>query len=116
MILNQTITNNLNSIRCFEGARIGKQLNVSANELGYRLIGLYCNTDGLQTKHLITEFMTQASVVWLRKLLTRDIRTIASYEEALLRWMIISVCPRLTMILNKTTSITEHRPATVGFD
>ena len=82
MILNQTMMDNLKSIRCLEGARIGKQQNVSANELGYRLIVLYYNTDGLQTKDLITEFMTQAGVVWLRKLLTRDIRTIASSEEA----------------------------------
>jgi hypothetical protein len=80
MILNQTMVDSLHAIRCLESAGTGKQLNVPANELGNRLIVLYYNTDRLPTRELITAFMRQAGVVWLRKLITRDVRPIASSQ------------------------------------
>lgn len=78
VILNETMVDALHSIREIESSRTGKQLNVPANELGNRLIVLYYKTRRLATRELITLFMTQAGVVWLRKLLTRDISPIAS--------------------------------------
>lgn len=80
MILNEAMVDALHSIRGIESSRTGKQLNVPANELGNRLIVLYYKTHRLATRELITLFMTQAGVVWLRKLLTRDISPIASSE------------------------------------
>jgi len=78
MILNETMVDALHAIRCIESTNNGKRLNVPANELGNRLIKLYYHTPILETRELITEFMTQAGVVWLRKLLTKDVGPIAS--------------------------------------
>lgn len=78
MILNEAMLDALHGIKRIESANNGKQLDVPANELGNRLIKLYYHTKILQTRELITEFMTQAGVVWLRKLLTKDVRPIAS--------------------------------------
>lgn len=78
MILNEAMVDALHSIRCIESTNNGKRLNVPANELGNRLIKLYYHTQIFETRELITEFMTQAGVVWLRKLLTKDVGPIAS--------------------------------------
>ncbi len=78
MILNEAMVNHLHEIRCIESTYTGKQLNVPANQLGNRLIVLYYKTKRLETRELITSFMTEAGVVWLRKLLTRDTSPIAS--------------------------------------
>ena len=78
MILNEAMVDALHGIRRIENTINGKRLNVPANELGNRLIKLYYHTNILETRELITEFMTQAGVVWLRKLLTKDVRPIAS--------------------------------------
>lgn len=78
MILNEAMVDALHSIRNIESSRTSKQLNVPANELGNRLIVLYYKTHRLATRELITLFMAQAGVVWLRKLLTRDIAPIVS--------------------------------------
>ena len=80
MILNEAMVAALHGIKRIESTNNGKQLNVPANELGNRLIKLYYHTQFLETRELITEFMTQAGVVWLRKLLTKDVRPIASSE------------------------------------
>jgi len=80
MILNEAMVDHLHAIRCLESTYTGKQLNVPANQLGNRLIVLYFKTKRLETRELITSFMTEAGVVWLRKLLTRDTGPIASSE------------------------------------
>jgi len=81
MILNEAMVDALHSIRRIESPYTGKQLNVPANELGNRLIVLYYKTRKLETRELITEFMTEAGVVWLRKLITRDLGSIASSQS-----------------------------------
>lgn len=81
MILNEAMVDALHAIRRIESVYTGRQLNVPANELGNRLIVLYYKTQRLETRELITEFMTQAGVVWLRKLVACDIGPIASSES-----------------------------------
>ena len=78
MILNETMIEALEAIRSVESSRMTKHLDVSANELGNSLIVLYYKTHRLYTRELITTFMTEAGVVWLRKLLTRDTGPVAS--------------------------------------
>ncbi len=78
MILNEAMVDALHAIRRIESSYTSKQLDVPANELGNRLIVLYYKTHRLATRELITTFMTLAGVVWLRKLLTRDIAPVAS--------------------------------------
>lgn len=81
MILNEAMNNALNSIRRIESSYTVKQLNVPANELGNRLIVLYYKTRSLETRELITDFMIDAGVVWLRKLISRDLGPIASSQS-----------------------------------
>ena len=81
MILNEAMVNALHSIRSIESHYTARQLNVTANKLGNRLIVLYYKTGRLETRELITQFMHQAGPVWLRKLLTRDLSEIASSEK-----------------------------------
>jgi len=71
----------LQEIRRIESKNNGERLNVPANELGNRLIKLYYHTGFSETRELITEFMTEAGVVWLRKLLTKDVGPIASSDS-----------------------------------
>ena len=78
MIINQEMSQALYTIKQIESAYTSQQLTGSTNQLGNRLIVLYYKTANLTTRQLVTEFMTQAGVVWLRKLLTGDIRPIAS--------------------------------------
>jgi len=78
MILSETMVDNLHAIRRIESSSISEILNVPANELGNCLISVYYKTSNLETRELITDFMTEAGVVWLRKLLTRDTDPIAS--------------------------------------
>jgi hypothetical protein len=80
MILNQVMAGGLHAIKSKLSAGTAEQLNVPANELGNRLIVLYYKTHCLATRKLITEFMSQAGVVWLRKLLTRDTGPISSSQ------------------------------------
>lgn len=80
MILNEAMAAAVHGIRRIESTNNGKHLNVPANELGNRLIKLYYHTQLAETRELITEFMTQAGVVWLRKLLTKDVGPIASSD------------------------------------
>ncbi len=78
MIINEEMSQALYSIKQIESSYTSKQLNGSSNEVGNRLIVLYYKTRSIATRELVTEFMTQAGIVWLRKLLTGDIRPIAS--------------------------------------
>jgi len=72
MILSESMVDNLHTIRRIESSKISKILDVSSNELGNCLIDVYYGTNNLETRELITDFMNQAGVDWLRKLLTRD--------------------------------------------
>ncbi len=42
------------------------------NDAGIELIEIYANTEKLETRKLITNFMQEAGYTWLRKLHTRD--------------------------------------------
>jgi len=78
MILSENMVDILHAIRNIESAKISKILDVKTSELGNCLIKVYFSTDNLETRELITEFMTEAGAVWLRKLLTRDTAPISS--------------------------------------
>jgi len=78
MNLNETMVDALRTIRRIEGKKVSRVLNVPAKELGNRLIELYYQSSNLNTRELITGFMTQAGHVWLRKLLTKDIGPVES--------------------------------------
>lgn len=72
MILSESMVDNLHAIRRIESQKITKVLNVPANELGNSLIYVYYSTDNLETRKLITGFMNEAGIAWMRKLLTKD--------------------------------------------
>lgn len=46
--------------------------NFINSDAGIELIEIYANTEKLETRKLITNFMQEAGYTWLRKLLTRD--------------------------------------------
>lgn len=83
MIVNDAMVDALDTIRRNESDPVTLNLNISDNVLGNRLIKLYYQTSNINSRELITEFMTQAGVVWLRKLLTKDTADIASSESDL---------------------------------
>lgn len=78
MIVTNAMLDALYEIRRLEHEQAGRFLNVSKNELGNRLIALYYQTQKAQTRKLVTQFMTQAGAVWLRKLLAKDLSPIVS--------------------------------------
>jgi hypothetical protein len=78
MILTEAMVDALHAIRRIESNKISRILNVPAIELGNRLIDVYYSSSNLQTRELIRDFMEDAGVVWMRKLITRDNRAIAS--------------------------------------
>jgi hypothetical protein len=78
MIVNDAMVDALDAICRNESGQEFCDLDVSNNELGNRLIYLYYQTASISSRELITEFMSQAGVVWLRKLLTKDTAPIAS--------------------------------------
>lgn len=81
MILSESMVDTLNAIQRIESTKISKILDVPANELGNCLIDVYYSTANIKTRQLITSFMDEAGVVWLRKLLTRDTDKIASSKN-----------------------------------
>ena len=83
MIINDEMVGVLYKIRCNESMEVRRDLNVRGNELANRLIHLYYQTDNINSHELIIEFMTQAGVVWLRKLLTKDTSPITSSDSEL---------------------------------
>lgn len=72
MILSESMVDNLHAIRRIESSKISQILDVPSNELGNCLIDVYYSTNNLETRTLITDFMNEAGVDWLRKLLTKD--------------------------------------------
>lgn len=46
--------------------------SLSESQLGPELVTTYRETEDLETRKLIMEFMQEAGYVWLRKLFTRD--------------------------------------------
>ncbi len=80
MTLNENMVDTLHVIRRIESRKVSKLLNVSSKELGNRLIDVYYKTGNLRTRELITQFMTDAGAVWLRKLLTRDTGVVESTQ------------------------------------
>lgn len=80
MILSEKMVDTLHEIRRIETNKISRILNVPAAELGNCMIDLYYSTSRLETRTLIADFMHQAGVVWMRKLLTRDTSPIASTQ------------------------------------
>jgi len=78
MILNEIMINSLHAIRRIESKKVSKSLDLPANDLGNRLIEIYYQSSNLNTRELITSFMSQAGDVWLRKLLTKDTSKIES--------------------------------------
>jgi len=80
MTLNEKMVNTLHAIRRIEGAKVSKMLNVSSKQLGNKMIEVYYYSGNLYTRELITQFMTDAGAVWLRKLLTRDTAKIESTQ------------------------------------
>jgi len=68
----------LHAIRRIESKKVSKSLDLPANDLGNRLIEIYYQSSNLNTRELITSFMSQAGDVWLRKLLTKDTSKIES--------------------------------------
>lgn len=81
MIVNDAMVDALDAIRLNESELVCIDLDVTNSELGNRLIHLYYQTSNISSRELITEFMSQAGVVWLRKLLTKDTAHIASTES-----------------------------------
>ena len=82
MILSENMVDTLHAIRRIESTRVSEILNVSANELGNSLISVYYDTSNLETRTLITNFMNEAGVVWMRKLLTRDLSPTSSSKDS----------------------------------
>jgi len=81
MILNELMVDNLHEIRRRESRKVSKHLDVPANQLGNSLIDLYYSSNNLETRELITSFMNEAGVVWMRKLLTRDTGEVQSSKS-----------------------------------
>lgn len=72
MKLTQKMLQTLREIRNIEPLERVKELDVSDNELGNKLIELYYHSDNSRTHELITVFMKSAGIIWLRKLVTHD--------------------------------------------
>lgn len=81
MIVTKTMSGIALSIQQNEIGNKAVDFNASENMLGNQLIALYYQTSSIKTCELITEFMTEAGVVWLRKLLTKDTSPIASSKS-----------------------------------
>ncbi len=64
-----------------QGVTVSRLVDLPSNELGNELIKVYYRTDDLTTRELIRTFLDKAGVVWLRKLLTRDTKPVASSKK-----------------------------------
>jgi len=71
----------LNELRDVEGRSVTKLIDLGPNDLGNELIKLYYARESLQTRELIRTFLDKAGIVWLRKLLTRDLNPVVSSER-----------------------------------
>lgn len=72
MIINHTMLEILDEIRNIEPRRKVRRLDVSADEIGNRMIDYYYETTSLETRDLIHEFLQEAGFKWMKKLITRD--------------------------------------------
>lgn len=71
----------LDELHAREGRAISKLIGISVNDLGNGLIKHYYQTQDIRTRQLIRAFLTEAGVVWLRKLLTNDVGAIATSKN-----------------------------------
>ena len=49
-----------------------------SSDAGIELIEIYANTEKLEIRKLITDFMSEAGYPWLHKLVTRDTQALAA--------------------------------------
>ena len=78
MTLNKKMADLLSEIQRNEVSKSQAKLAFSSPEVGDNLIDLYMQTNSYRTRELITMFMIEAGYGWLRKLITRDVRTMAA--------------------------------------
>ena len=72
MVLSENMVENLYAIEEVEPQQASIIMNLPLNELGNSLIDVYYGTSNLEARKLITDFMNEAGIEWMRKLLTRD--------------------------------------------
>jgi len=80
MRINTEMQTILEQLRLIEGRTIKRLMSLPANDLGNGLIDVYYKRKNLRTRELIREFLDQAGIVWLRKLLTRDTGPVVSSQ------------------------------------
>jgi len=80
MIMNSTMISILQEILDIEPEHEDSLIEDEfiSDDAGVELIEIYANTEKLKTRELITDFMKEAGYTWLRKLITRDTRAVAS--------------------------------------
>ena len=72
MILSENMIEYLEAIEAAAPKKISDIMNLEVNQLGNSLIDFYYSTSDLETRKLITQFMDEAGIEWMRKLITRD--------------------------------------------
>ena len=72
MKLSENMIENLYAIEEVEPQQVSTIMNLPLNELCNSLIDVYYGTSNLEARKLITSFMNEAGIEWMRKLLTRD--------------------------------------------
>jgi len=80
MNLNTKMVELLAEIRHTEPIWKSRKLSVPESELGNTLIQFYYRTSNLKTRELITEFMSHAGFIWLKKLITKDTSPLAQVQ------------------------------------
>jgi len=81
MILSENMVDNLYAIEEVEPQRVSTIMNQPLNELGNSLIEFYYATSNLEARKLITDFMNEAGIEWMRKLLTRDTSPVETRKD-----------------------------------
>jgi len=81
MILSESMVENLYAIEEFEPKQVSPIIDLPLSELGNSLIDVYYGTSNLEARKLITDFMNEAGVEWMRKLLTRDTSPVESSTQ-----------------------------------
>ena len=72
MILSESMVENLYAIEKIELQLTSNILDLPLNDLGNSLIEVYYNTSHLYLRTLIIDFMNEAGLEWMHKLLARD--------------------------------------------
>lgn len=78
MRLSKNKVDNLHTIDEIESKKVSTVIELPLEELGNSLIDVYYSTTNLDARKLITDFMNEAGVEWMRKLLTRDTSPVKS--------------------------------------